>query len=71
MSHPNYKHIGHPAIRLMEECAELIQAVAKAERFGRDSYHPDKPEVNNLTRVRMEFEDVMDAYNEYMKWPMR
>lgn len=55
----------------MEECAELIQAVAKAERFGRDSHHPDTPEINNLTKVRVEFDDVLNTYNEYMKWPMR
>ncbi len=41
MSHPDFKHIGSPAVRLIEECGELIKAICKAERFGYDGFHPD------------------------------
>ena len=52
MSDPRYKHVGAPAIRLMEECAELIKAVSKGLRFGWDECHPSHPDVNN--------EDIVD-----------
>jgi NTP pyrophosphatase (non-canonical NTP hydrolase) len=31
---------------LQEECAEVIQAVSKCERFGADNYKPGKPKTN-------------------------
>ena len=32
----DYRHIGSPALRLIEECSELIKAIIKAEHFGYD-----------------------------------
>jgi len=31
---------------VQEECAEVIQAVSKCERFGIDNYKPGKPKTN-------------------------
>jgi NTP pyrophosphatase (non-canonical NTP hydrolase) len=31
---------------LQEECAEVIQAVSKCERFGIDNFKPNKPKTN-------------------------
>lgn len=31
---------------LQEECAEVIQAVSKCERFGANNYKPGKPKTN-------------------------
>lgn len=31
---------------LQEECAEVIQAVSKCDRFGLDNYKPGKPKTN-------------------------
>ena len=31
---------------LSEECAEVIQAVSKINRFGMDNYKPGKPKTN-------------------------
>lgn len=31
---------------LQEECAEVVQAVSKVNRFGLDNYKPGKPKTN-------------------------
>ena len=53
------------AMRLIEECGELIQAVAKLERFGWDNHHPDSS-INNLVELRAEWYDVLKAYGRYI-----
>ncbi len=63
MSHPEYKDIGSPEINVIEECAELIKIICKAERFGIDSVNPNlEPlEVNtNRERILQEIQDVVD-----------
>ncbi len=65
MSHPKYKDIGDPADRLMEECAELIQAICKAKRFGWENWHPDRPKENNLHDVLREIGDVLEAIEKF------
>lgn len=59
MSDEKYKSISPLAIRVIEECSELIFAICKAERFGWDNYHPDSPNgMNNTLEVLCEIEDV-------------
>lgn len=40
MSNPQYAHVGEPLTCLAEECAEVIQAIMKIQRFGIDSINP-------------------------------
>lgn len=65
MSHPDYKHIGKPEIRVVEECSELIKAICKADRFGLDCHPPisdgDVEENTNRQRILQEIDDVIDA----------
>ena len=63
MSHLQYKAIGNPETRVIEECGELIQALAKAERFGWFNCHPNRPNSTNLEDVLREMDDVVEAIN--------
>lgn len=67
MSHPEYKNVGDPAMRLVEECSELIKAVCKGQRFGWGNHHPDCPDIDNLQDVDAEMTDVIEAYNDLRK----
>lgn len=66
MSDPRYEKIGEPDDKLIEESAELIEAICrliqitcKAKRFGWDNFHPaDSPERTNALRVCEEMDDV-------------
>lgn len=59
-----YKEIGDPAIRIIEECSEVIKSVAKGVRFGWFSCHPDRPTSNNLSELEAEMDDVRIAYDD-------
>ncbi len=60
MVHEAYEHLGGPDTKVMEECAELILAITKAQRFGWDNYHPeDTPDHTNAVTVCEEMEDVL------------
>ena len=61
MSHPYFKTIGSPEIRLIEECAELIMAISKAQRFGYFASHPDFIEKNNMDDILNEMNDVSEC----------
>lgn len=62
MSDPKYATIGSPAMRLIEECGEVIQAVMKGERFGWGNHHPDlPPSITNLVALEKEVQDVICA----------
>lgn len=56
---------GTPAMKLIEECLELAQAVTKGERFGWDNCHPDSG-VSNFEQLRSECMDVNRAINTLM-----
>ncbi len=64
MSHPDYIYTGSPDCRVMEECAEVIKEIAKANRFGYFNYHPDDPDkVRNIDRIRREMDDARGAFD--------
>lgn len=42
-------------VTLMEECAELQQAVSKALRFGMDNHHPSAPGETNEMNIMTEY----------------
>ncbi len=53
------------AITIMEECAELQQAVSKSLRFGLDKYNPLNPEKSNAENIILEYyqlQAMMDLY---------
>ena len=67
MSDPKYKNIGSPVTKLIEECSELIQSLCKADRFGWFNHHPDRPDATNISEVRAEMDDVVEACGELEK----
>lgn len=64
MSHPYYKHIGTSAMRLVEECSEVIKAVMKIERFG---YYYENPQTGKMfiDELEEEIHDVLEAWDDY------
>jgi NTP pyrophosphatase (non-canonical NTP hydrolase) len=44
---------------LIEECAEVQKAAAKALRFGLDDHHPDLPALTNADEIAHEFVDML------------
>ena len=61
MTNPLYTSVGNPVTRAIEECAELQQALCKAERCGWFSHHPDRPGKTNMDEVKAEMDDVVEA----------
>lgn len=61
MTNPLYASVGTPVTRVIEECAELQQALCKAERFGWFNHHPDRPGKTNMDEVKAEMDDVVEA----------
>jgi hypothetical protein len=61
MSDPKYKTVGTPAMRLVEECGEMIQAISKWDRFGWGHSHPDRT-ATNLDELWAEWNDLNEAY---------
>ncbi len=57
MSDPLYEKIGDPLTCLAEECAEVIQAVMKIQRFGIDSVNP-KTGIAAKTSLGNEISDL-------------
>jgi len=53
-----FKDVGDPAAALMEECAEVIQVIAKLKRFGGD--WDEVPPNKEKTRWEMLEEEMND-----------
>lgn len=69
MSHPDYKHIGSPLIRVIEECSKVIKVACKIDRFGWDNSHPDDPlKTPNIVLLRNEMGDVIEAFKNLEKY---
>lgn len=49
--------IDHLLSTLAEECAEVIQRITKAQRWGLHEVQPGQ-ELNNLARIRYEMNDI-------------
>ena len=63
MSHPEFAHIGTAQGKCIEECAELIQAISKAERFGWFNKYDGR---TNFEWVTLEMADVQDAIDRLL-----
>lgn len=48
-------------ILLQEECAEVVQIIAKIYRYGEDSCHPSQPNYTNQQRLEDELGHVVAA----------
>jgi len=64
MSNTKYEHIGDPAIRVLEEIGELVQAICKGERFGWDNHHPDRT-LTNTEELWGEWCDLRDKFTVF------
>jgi len=62
---PRYMSAGTPAIKLMEECSEVIQSLCKAERFGLDNHHPGR-DTTNRSEIEGELDDLKLAIENYL-----
>lgn len=43
------------SVTVMEECAEVQQAISKSLRFGYDCYNPANPDTNNAKDILTEY----------------
>jgi hypothetical protein len=68
MSDPRYENIGNLDDKVIEECAELIQSIIKAKRFGLFGKHPLRPESNNLKEIQAEIRDCVKAMKKLDKY---
>ena len=58
---PEYLHTLDPIDSVIEECAELTQALLKCRRFGWFNHHPDRPHSTNIDEAKAEMDDVNAA----------
>lgn len=61
---------------LSEECAEIIQAVSKIQRFGLHSDYAGKTNLQMLTQEVADFHGVIEAMTQHtsmdlLQYPMR
>lgn len=58
--HTNLEPTEYFLLKLVEEAAEVIQAVSKIRRFGPDNHHPERTQTNRQELVG-EVEDFLAA----------
>ena len=64
MTEIDYKEVGSPEDRMLEELSELLQAMAKARRFGIDNICPPgggKPSEVGKTNRQLILEEIADV----------
>ena len=66
--HPDYVNIGTPAMRIVEECGEILQCVGKGERFGWDSKYPNDHAPTAYENLESELLDLMLAIVDLGKY---
>lgn len=66
MSDNKYKGVGSIEIRVLEECAEVIHAICKAQRFGIFDFHPVSKR-KNVYLIADEIQDLKRVLEEYDK----
>lgn len=66
MVHEQYKSQGPASVRLIEECAEVQQAMTKVLRFGLLNFYPDT-NITNREQVLLEMQDVVIAWNDWAR----
>ena len=64
---PDFINIGKNEDKVIEECAEVIQAIIKIKRFGLMNFHPNRPKSNNKIEVLSEINDLRLALDNYEK----
>ena len=65
--HPDFIKYGTPSTKLIEECAEVIQALCKADRFGLDDHNPVTL-IANRDAIKSEIDDLQIAINNFQEW---
>jgi len=64
---PNFVNIGTNETKVIEECSEVIKAICKADRFGYDSHHPDRPNITNKDELLSEIKDLQRSLKRLAK----